>query len=1233
MAAERRGEPWRSSLARILGPGGTPQGAGFLVDELHICTCAHVVNAALGRELGAQERPPKEMRVDVAWLDGTIKSRKAEVVAWRPMREPRDARSDIAILRLRQPVKGTTPAAFTTGRFGQRFCAVGFPLHKPEGASARGELRISTTDDFLEVVGDDDRGERVQRGFSGGAVWLDGSEEAVGMVGLASDDPADRTALIIPIQSIAALWPLAMRHGDKAPTGLTISRREGYSLVRRLLLANLPALEFLLMRLGIFSRPADLDPVAEYLRKFESEMRARNLSYLRLDATDLETTQLPTRGRDEAVSQPIIKRVRQTIRMVLDARIGGDQATAQLSALNSRSRIVRNVPRRLDHTHEPLILLGDPGTGKSMTLREVAGAFARRGRRRSLPIVPVFIRLSRFDPPLDPSLEDVEALVRAQLPQELTDRYTELVTARRLALFFDGMDELPRRHYNPAVEILSRFADANSDRVRCLFSCRINDFSPEFRHRQLVLLPFGESQVREYLEKNIDSIMIIGGEKLTRDEILSRLFRDPNFEQYRNPHLLFLFCEFLQNGSWPESRADLLGGYFKAQIRRQVRKTAAKEATAKDIDASSDRLSPLVLTLLGRLAFEVMQRNRTADIVPASLDLNLAPNRRAEAIRVARACGFLAQDEEQPGAVRFDHHRYQEFFAAHHIVTERPELDWSAILDDPRWQEVLINLAAFRAGAEAFETLLSITDERVSVLLANLAKYEAAKEQEEEEAYRPSKLSPWGAKLDARTLAIEEMQVADRVELIARIVREARGRDSAITEPGIEMVERCARRLATSGNPSTQVKMLWAAQYLPEIPLGPVLMWPRESKVSWVREQALRTEMALATDRRVRQGTLADRIAADLADRSLLRRSSFYWKTAVKSGERTTQAMMLIAWTAIALAVAATTAIGWISLTELMRRGYGHTGLIPVAGVAAAAGLWWLYMRRGFPLALSLYGPVIVSLGLYMAASQVLFGTKPSATMDEFAFGIIALAILGGILSEAFLLVMFTLLRPGPHRLRTLNISVKKFFENPSVANVIFFAIFAFIAYILGFVGDWLVNKFPIIKIIISIIGYIPILILAIPIISFIYSSGWRSIIYIALYCTGIASIIGILILLNPLINDYMPLAMILISLLLLISFCLFYLWRRLRFLQMRGWLFFNRDRSAQQWRAVLAAANPVEQKQLLDRTTHHMLNMTPSDFFALLIEIEPSIQIDPALSGYWAARHRVERILRQAEN
>lgn len=1006
--ADRSREPWRESVARVLDQHGYPCGAAFLISDRHLCTCAHVVADALGLPGDHRPRPRKSVRID--WLDDRLPARSVKVAAWRPKGPVPRAISDIAILELDRAVPDARPALLSaTGSLrDRRFTAVGFPSHRPAGTSAKGRLRMTDANGMVEAVGEEDLGEPIQRGFSGTPAWDSETGAVLGFFTDVETRQGRRVALMLPVSGIGAAWPaLVVATPPEVAAAPETARPAKPSFWRRLLLAHAPRLEYALVRIGLFEAPADRPELAEWLREFAAEMRHHNRFYLPLAAASVDDASLPqARGLDGDVPQPIIKTARRAIRLVLDASSGGDRATAQLAALSRRSRVIRDVPRRLGRTEEPLILLGDPGTGKSMTLREVAAGFADRELRRSLPIIPVFVRLSGFKAQAKPGLDDVAALVKSKLPAGLRARYGGLVRDGRLAVFFDGMDELPRLHYNEAAEILSRFAEVNRGRIRCLFTCRINDFSPEFSHRQLVLLPFEERQIRDFVAKSLPTQIEIEGETLSRAEVVGRLYCDPNAEQFRNPNLLYLLCQYLMNDRrWPASRAELMKSYFEHQVGAY--RNRRREAGGRPVEKEA------LLDMLGRLAFQVILAKAGADIDAETADMGTAsPERRAEALRAARTCGFLADSEERLGQIRFDHHRYQEYFAAHHIASNRLEIDWLAVADDPGWQEVLINLVASRSGSHAFEALLSLAEAEIDAVTEE--KVRLTREMQSSEVRHPRDAA-W---------ALREMRAADRLELLARAVREARGGDSDVAGRGIPFLQDEAEWLSQIGTPPTQVKMLWVAQSVPEIELETVLKTPRQSPVSWVREQALQTEMALTPDRRARSGPFADRVAIDLAQGSLLRRSAFYARISSKEGGKGVWATLALGWAAIALAALANAALGAVAVMALSRAGWVEPGSIALIGGAVGAVLcfWQLHVDRGALIGQALLWPFCCAIAIDHLVASVAGGTVDPGYVLAILLALVAAIVLSSAaaaLIEAALLLIFAVAARGRRWLRT----------------------------------------------------------------------------------------------------------------------------------------------------------------------------------------------------------------------
>ena len=93
----------RSAITRIRQANQRVVGAGFLVSDKHILTCAHVVNAALSRPLNAPDEPSQEVCLDFP-LVASGKILRGRVVRWIPVQPSAsispETGADIALLEL-----------------------------------------------------------------------------------------------------------------------------------------------------------------------------------------------------------------------------------------------------------------------------------------------------------------------------------------------------------------------------------------------------------------------------------------------------------------------------------------------------------------------------------------------------------------------------------------------------------------------------------------------------------------------------------------------------------------------------------------------------------------------------------------------------------------------------------------------------------------------------------------------------------------------------------------------------------------------------------------------------------------------------------------------------------------------------------------------------------------------------------------------------------------------------
>jgi hypothetical protein len=493
--------------------------------------------------------------------------------------------------------------------------------------------------------------------------------------------------------------------------------------------------------------------------------------------------------------------IHQLIKAIAGESTGGDSSSAQISALSKKSKRVRNLVNLLLKAEKPIIILGEPGSGKSLTLKQVALDLCRENEKRVFPSVCLFIPLGGWVPVKNPGINDVEKLVEANLPAELKPYKDKLIEQRRLIIIFDGLDEMSREQYVPHTEALSKYADAY-DGLRTLFSCRIADFSPAFRHHRMVLMPFERNHIRSYLERQFGKEnLYISGENISISELAKRLLYSDLPVLPQNPFSLWLLSLYIREKQiWPESRAELLYFSFEYQYKLKTKASSGNTVLPETV----------VFDWWSKLAFEITTRNKGTDIGLHEVRGLFGPDAE-KVISLGRNCSVLQQSlGEGHELVRFAHHRAQEFFTAYYIVQANPEMHWDSYLDIPRWQETLIFVTQMKGGlaplAELTESL-----EKAPEFLSQIAENKGE-------------------------LIKSEAIIAERVELSSRVAKVIPKDENSDTFA--QTLRTVVLWLAQNGNAATQVKMLNAVKLLPHADLYEVVVKLRQSNINWVRENA-----------------------------------------------------------------------------------------------------------------------------------------------------------------------------------------------------------------------------------------------------------------------------------------------------------------------------------------------------------------------------------------------------------
>ncbi|GCL37718.1 peptidase S1 and S6, chymotrypsin/Hap [Sphaerospermopsis reniformis] len=198
----------KSAIARIYNKNGKVIGAGFLVSQYHLLTCAHVVTAALGIITNIQESPDGIIELDFPLIAPGQKL-KAKVVFWQPV-NPGQSKEDIAGLQIEETLPmGVSPVKLvTTSDYWQhKFRIFGFPQGHDTGVWADGELRDVQATRWIQIEAIKVTGYQIEPGFSGSPIWDETLQGVVGMA-VAAEKKREgvKAAFMIPTTVLVEAW-------------------------------------------------------------------------------------------------------------------------------------------------------------------------------------------------------------------------------------------------------------------------------------------------------------------------------------------------------------------------------------------------------------------------------------------------------------------------------------------------------------------------------------------------------------------------------------------------------------------------------------------------------------------------------------------------------------------------------------------------------------------------------------------------------------------------------------------------------------------------------------------------------------------------------------------------------------------------------------------------------------------------------------------------------------------
>lgn len=359
-----------------------------------------------------------------------------------------------------------------------------------------------------------------------------------------------------------------------------------------------------------------------------------------------------------------------------------------------------------------LVLLGEPGAGKTATLWRLMYDYAVKGPVDHATKIPILVSLGRYDgksPVIDflrseLLLASIEKTTDQAYPahRRLALHLDEFLEDGQLAIFCDALNEMPQASYANSIHHIDEFRERQRGN-QFVFTCRTPEYTVRFDLPEVTIQDLDETQQHDFL------VMYLSD---TAGRLLEAL-RDqsqPLLGIAGNPYTLLMIGQVYQlRSELPSNRGQLFQSFVTALMERE-RSTHAARWLAAEIQ----------ILALSELAFAIQREHGRGTSVPSEwiekyltghvrLNDQDVSYIRADLIYLAQSASFL--DIASDGSLRFTHQLLQEYFAA--VALLRFGLSDAQFLEATRyysWDEVMILLSGLMEDATPVIELLAQVD-------------------------------------------------------------------------------------------------------------------------------------------------------------------------------------------------------------------------------------------------------------------------------------------------------------------------------------------------------------------------------------------------------------------------------------------------------------------------------------------------------------------------------------------